>query len=201
MEDPFLLFITTNLGTITVGKTWTDAENVNYTDLNGNFSTIYNEFNGSISNDNIDASAAIEESKISFNTSTGHDHDGTDSKAIPKAIVFTVTGTLTTGTSVAPVLLSTGSLTISKAYVNVKTAPSGADLIVDIDKSSDNGSTWTSIWNTNQANRVKVADGSTSGTETSFDTTSLSESDLLRLNIDQVGSTTAGADLTVTVKT
>lgn len=189
------------MGTITVPKTWADAENVNYTDLNSGFSTIYNEFNGSIDNDNIDASAAIEESKVTFNTSTGHDHDGTDSKAIPKALVFTVTGTVTTGTSVAPLLLSTGSLTISKVYVNVKTAPTGQVLKIDIDKSDDNGSNWTSIWNTTPANRAEIAAGSTAGTETSFDTTALTEGDLLRLNIDQVGSTVAGADLTVTVKT
>lgn len=189
------------MGSITKSKTWADEETVNYTDLNGNFDTIYTEFNGSISNANIDASAAIEESKISFNTSTGHDHDGTDSKAIPKALVFTVTGTITTGTSVAPVLLSTGALTISKAYANVKTAPTGQALKVDIDKSTDNGSNWTSIWNTTPANRLEIAAASTSGTETSFDTTSLAEGNLLRLNIDQVGSTVAGADLTVTIKT
>jgi len=50
--------------------------------FNGDFDTIYSEFNGSITNANVSASAAISESKIAFNTSTGHDHDGTDSKSI-----------------------------------------------------------------------------------------------------------------------
>jgi len=67
---------------ISKGKTWSDNENVTYTDLNGNFDTIYNDYNGGITNANINASAAIVESKIAFNTSTGHDHDGTDSKKI-----------------------------------------------------------------------------------------------------------------------
>ena len=70
------------MATISKGKSWVDNENVTYTDLNGNFDTIYNDYNGGITNDNISASAAIVESKITFNTSTGHSHNGTDSKKI-----------------------------------------------------------------------------------------------------------------------
>ena len=188
------------MGTITVNKSWADAENVNYTDLNSNFSTIYNEFNGSISNANIDSSAAIAESKLAFDTSAGHDHDGTDSKAIPKGFVWTISGTLTTGTEVAPWLLAPATQTISKAYISAKTAPTGAALIFDIDLSTDNGATWTSIWNTTHANRIQCAAASRSGTQTSFDTTALTEGYLLRVSCDQVGSTVAGADVTITLK-
>ena len=188
------------MSTITKGKTWADNENVTYTDLNGNFDTIYNNYNGSITNDNISASAAIAESKISFNTSTGHDHDGTDSKAIPKGFVFSVTGTLTTGTEVAPWLVVTATQTITKAYGVVKTAPTGASILVDIDKSTDNGANWTSIWNTNPSNRLAITATNRTGTQTSFDTTALAEGNLLRVSIDQVGSTVAGADLTVVLK-
>lgn len=42
------------MGTISKGKTWADAENVNYTDLNGNFDTLYNEVNGNLDSSNID---------------------------------------------------------------------------------------------------------------------------------------------------
>lgn len=70
------------MSTISKGKTWVDNENVTYTDLNGNFDTIYNDYNGGITNDNINASAAVVESKIAFNTSTGHSHNGIDSKKI-----------------------------------------------------------------------------------------------------------------------
>lgn len=108
--------------------------------------------------------------------------------------LFTVVGTLTTGTSVTPIIMVHRALTIVKAYVNVKTAPTDADLIVDINK---NG---TSIWASTQANRVKCADGATSGVQTSFDTVALVEGDLLTLDIDQVGSTVPGADLTVTLR-
>jgi hypothetical protein len=180
---------------ISKNKTWADAENVNYTDLNANFDTVYTEVNGNLDNSNVDASAAIDESKIAFNTSSGHSHDGSDSKAIPKAFVWTVTGSATTGTSVTPVLVATGSLTLTKWYLNVKTAPTGASLIIDINK---NG---TSLWNTNPGNRPTIAAGDTSASGTSFDTTSLVEGDILTIDTDQVGSTVSGSDLTITLRT
>lgn len=182
------------MGSITRTYTYTAGNTITAAQNEANETTIYNEFNGNIDNDNIKSSAGIVESKIAFNTSTGHSHDGVDSKAIPKGMVFTVTGTLTTGTSVSPLLVATGTLTITKVYVNVKTAPTGASLIIDINK---NG---TSIWNSTQANRGTITAGNTSGTQTSFDTVSLSDGDVITLDIDQVGSTVAGADLTVTIK-
>lgn len=182
------------MGTVTKPNTYTAGNTILASEVNANEDTLYTLVNGNIENANIKSSAGIVESKIAFDTSSGHSHDGTDSKAIPKGFVFTVTGTLTTGTSVAPALVAMATQTISKVYVNVKTANTGADLIIDVNK---NG---TSIWATTQANRATITDGSTSGTQTSFDTTSLSEGDILTIDIDQVGSTVAGADLTVTVK-
>jgi hypothetical protein len=108
--------------------------------------------------------------------------------------VFTIVGTLATGTSMTPLLVAPRTLTIIKAYANVKTAPTGAALIFDINK---NG---TSIWASTQANRVQIAASATSGTKTSFDTTALSEGDVLTLDVDQVGSTIAGADATISLK-
>jgi hypothetical protein len=108
--------------------------------------------------------------------------------------VFPVAGGLFTGTSKSPILIATRTLTIVKAYANVKTAPTGANLICDINK---NG---TSIWNATQANRITVVAAATSGTQTSFDTVALAEGDILTMDVDQVGSTIAGADLTVTLR-
>jgi len=53
------------MGLITKQKSWVDAENVNYTDLNADFDTLYTEVNGNLDNANFDASAAIDPSKIS----------------------------------------------------------------------------------------------------------------------------------------
>lgn len=108
--------------------------------------------------------------------------------------VLTITGTIATGTSQTPLLLVPRALTIVKAYANVKTAPTGADLIFDINK---NG---TSIWASTQSNRVKCAASASSGTQTSFDTTTLTEGDTLTLDVDQVGSTVPGADATVSLR-
>jgi hypothetical protein len=108
--------------------------------------------------------------------------------------VFPVAGTLFTGTSLPSQGVAPKALTITKAYASVKTAPTGASLIVDINK---NG---TSIWNSTPANRLTITATNTSGTQTSFDTTSLAESDVLTVDIDQVGSTVAGADLVVLLK-
>ena len=49
---------------ITKPKTWIDNENVLYTDLNFEFDSIYNEFNGNIDNANIKSGAAIDPAKI-----------------------------------------------------------------------------------------------------------------------------------------
>lgn len=109
------------------------------------------------------------------------------------AFVFTVTGTLVTGTSVTPVLIAPRTLTIVKAYANVKTAPTGANLVLDINKNA------STLWST-QANRLTVVAGAASGTQASFNVTGLVEGDILTLDIGIVGSAVAGADLTVTLR-
>ena len=113
-------------------------------------------------------------------------------------IVFQVAGTLTTGEDKTNWALSTITGTIIRALAICKTAPTGATLIFDIDKSTDNGSTFTSIWDATQANRVQIAAGQRAATpQTSFDTTSVSIGDVLRVDVDQIGSGAAGADCTV----
>lgn len=102
-----------------------------------------------------------------------------------------IAGTLVAQTDVIPSIIAHRDLTIIKAYAVVKTAPTGADLIIDINK---NG---TSIWNTTQANRLKITAGNSDGSQSSFDTTTLTDEDLLTIDIDQVGSSVAGADLSI----
>jgi hypothetical protein len=103
-----------------------------------------------------------------------------------------VGGTLTTGTSKTAAIIVPQAMTIIKVYAYVKTPSSGQAIIVDINK---NGST---IWS-NQANRVEIAAAGQTGSQTSFNTISLSEGDILTFDIDQVGSGTAGADITIAV--
>jgi len=96
----------------------------------------------------------------------------------------------TTGTNKTNQIIIPRAGTISKCWINAKTAPVGADLICDINKGG------TTIWST-QANRIKLTAGNTSGSQTSFDVTSVVEGDLITIDIDQIGSSTAGKDITV----
>lgn len=80
---------------------------------------------------------------------------------------------------------------IKKVIAQVNSTPSGSDLIIDI---NING---TSIWDTNQVNRLTILDGVLSGSQDTFDTVNISENDVITIDIDQVGSTSAGQDLSV----
>lgn len=111
---------------------------------------------------------------------------------IKTTLSFAVTGTLTTGADKAPTIVAPCALTIVKVKVVVKTAPTGASLIVDVNKAG------TTIF-TNQANRPEIAIGETTDDSGTPDVTALAEGDKLTIDIDQIGSTIAGADLTVEV--
>jgi hypothetical protein len=84
--------------------------------------------------------------------------------------------------------------TILGATAAVGTAPTGASLIADVSK---NG---TTIFTT-QANRPTIAAGANATTtEPAPDVTTIAAGDYLTVDIDQVGSTVAGADLTVFIR-
>lgn len=114
--------------------------------------------------------------------------------AILPTFVFTIAGTLTTGTNLTHALIINNALTINKVYAYVKTAPTGANIIIDINK---NG---VSVWNSDQSNRLNIVAAAQSGNQTIFDTTSLAEDDILTIDLDQVGSTVSGQDITIEVK-
>jgi hypothetical protein len=125
------------------------------------------------------------------------DDAGTEHQLRAKTPIFTfpITGTLVVGSSLTNALIATEVGEITKAYAYVKTAPVGAHLILDINK---NGA---SLWASTPANKLRINAGSQSGTQTNFDVITLADGSILTLDVDQVGSTTAGADLTVQLKT
>ena len=113
--------------------------------------------------------------------------------ALQKVIHFFVDGSLTTGAKPRRMYnLSGVTLTFQKVHLAVNTAPTVAAIICDIHK---NG---TTIFTTT-ANRPQVAAGSNTGTTVTFDVTTLADGEYLTLEVDQVGSGTAGADLVVSV--
>lgn len=73
----------------------------------------------------------------------------------------------------------------------------GADVTVQSSTYTSQGG--TTIWSA-RANRVQIAAGATSGTQTNFDTTAVADGDVFTLDVDQVGTGTVGAELTVTLQ-
>lgn len=102
-----------------------------------------------------------------------------------------IDGTLGTGSAQSAKLRVPFAGTIVAAYAYVDTAPTGASILVDINK---NGS---SIWGTSPGSRLAIAASGTQGSQSAFDVTSIAEGDNLTMDIDQVGSTVAGSDLTI----
>ena len=80
--------------------------------------------------------------------------------------------------------------TIVNVYASVSTAPTGADLICDVHKGG------TTLFST-QGNRPTIAASAFTDATSTPDVTAISAGDYLTLDVDQIGSTIAGADLRV----
>src|SRR5690606_29675306 len=80
--------------------------------------------------------------------------------------------------------------TIRKVFLSVSGAPAGAAIIVDVNK---NG---TTIF-TNQANRPQIAAGQLTGQTTTIDAPTWADGEYFTVDVDQVGSTTPGQNLSV----
>lgn len=135
----------------------------------------------------------IESAKVNANFTNLSDH----SRRITLQWIFA--GSLTTQTSKDYKDLP-DNVTFERCDLIVDTAPTGAAIIVDIERSTDGGSTWVTIF-TNSANRPQIAASAKTGNTTTIDVaTGTANSHRYRAKIAQVGSTISGADLTVTLK-
>lgn len=110
---------------------------------------------------------------------------------VPEEIVFTISGTLSTGARKARYYVESGK-TISNVVVSVGTAPTGASAIFDVNK---NG---TTIFTT-QANRPTITASNFYDSSSTPDVTSLSAGDYLTVDVDQVGSTVKGEDAVIKI--
>lgn len=108
-----------------------------------------------------------------------------------KSIAFYVDGTLTADTKLCSVI-APQAMTITEIRVAVDTAPTGASLIVDVNKGG------TTLYTT-QANRPTITAGNTSATAADPDITSIAVGDIISIDVDQIGSTIAGENLMVTI--
>jgi lipopolysaccharide export system protein LptA len=107
--------------------------------------------------------------------------------------VLSTSGVLIVRTGTGRFPIKGGTFTIQTVAVMVNTAPTGASLIVDVNK---NG---TTIYGT-QSNRPTIAASGTSATVGAHSVTSVTDGDYLTVDVDQIGSTVPGSDLTVVVR-
>lgn len=108
-------------------------------------------------------------------------------------VTFAFDGTLTTTTGAFRWYNDSGrALTVSAVRASVGTAPTGASIIVDVNEGG------TTMYTT-QGNRPTIAISGNTTDATLPDDTSLADNGYLTVDIDQIGSTVAGANLTVTI--
>jgi hypothetical protein len=115
----------------------------------------------------------------------------TDAKDFAPIPPWNQDGTLTVRAGTRRWYNTTGrTLTVKEIRAYCVTAPTGAAIIVDVNK---NGTTMY----TTQANRPTIAVSTTSVVAALPDVLTLAPGDYMTVDIDQIGSTIAGADLTV----
>ena len=112
---------------------------------------------------------------------------------VSATLAYAVSGDLAALTDVAFPLRPSAAFTIDEVYIEVKTAPTGASIIVDVHK---NG---TTIFTTQSA-RPEIAISGFTDTSGTPDVTSFAKDDAVTIDVDQIGSTIAGADLVVMVR-
>lgn len=112
-----------------------------------------------------------------------------------RTMPYSYGGTLAVNTGTFRLYNDSGiAWTIQGVRATVGTAPSGSSIIIDVHK---NG---TTIFTT-QSNRPTIAAAAnTSGKVTNMNVTSVADGEYLTVDIDQIGSGTAGSDLTVQVE-
>jgi hypothetical protein len=122
-----------------------------------------------------------------------------DSTGVPVATdwrqqeVYYIAGALTVASQTLRIPNFSGvSRTIVTVGLMANTAPVGANIIVDIHKDG------TTIFTT-QSNRPNIVDGSNSGSSSTIEVPTWANLSYLTVDVDQIGSGTAGSDLSVVV--
>ena len=107
-----------------------------------------------------------------------------------------IQGTLSVAGNIIPPIIFPRACTVTKVSVRVGTAPTGASLQIDLEK---NGGA-NSIFGTNDY--VEITAGASANSSVDMDGTNsvLAADDYLEIDIDQVGSTIAGVDLTISIE-
>lgn len=113
---------------------------------------------------------------------------------------FFFPGTPAVGDVSKDILSFPDDATLERADVHFNTAPTAANGIIDIERSADDGGTWTTIF-TGGTNRPVVTAGSRAGSTSTIDVPSATAlTHKYRAKIAQLGSTIAGSDVTVILR-
>lgn len=108
-----------------------------------------------------------------------------------ETLTFTIPGNLVVGTGQAR-WYAQRAITISNVRVSVGTAPTGSSAIFDVNR---NG---TTIFST-QVNRPTVAVSGFTDLSSVPDTTSIASGEYITIDVDQIGSSTAGANAVIQI--
>ncbi len=152
----------------------------------------YNNIDGT----SIGSDSAIDDGRMLFDTSQAnlpYVMVGTTWTGFLREIArMSIQGTLATGTNVVPPMVFPRAGTITKITAAVGTPPVGSSIIVDINIDG------TTIF-ASAGGRLTIADGASQGNTTDISTALLVD-EYLTFDIDQVGSSTAGADIGITAE-
>lgn len=119
-------------------------------------------------------------------TAEVHYNNLTNVPGLSSMLIFTYSGTLQTYTGALRIRNEFGSSkTITKVHCEVKDAPAGQAIIIDIHNSA------TTIFTT-QSNRPQIAAGQQTGESTTIEDDAWDVDDFLTMDIDQVGTTPGG---------
>jgi hypothetical protein len=149
------------------------VNSINNAQIADDAAIVYSKLNlgGNIKNADITGAAAIAESKLAFNTSTGHSHNGTDSKKITVNRAFTW---FLDGTSINGVAGAT--------YI----APQAMTVVKVQGKLTSGTCTITLKKGTTTIDTMNVT--STLGTDTSITSAAITAGDLITLTISSASS-------------
>jgi len=163
------------VSTISRQYEYTAGDTINPDENNANENAVYNLVNGGLDNDNIASDANIVESKIAFNTSSGHSHNGVDSKLITinRAFTWTILGTLATGNNQGAQYIVPQDMTVVKIWGKC----SASNVQVRVQKNTSDVKSGFEV-------------GSTVTSSTSFTSTSLTAGDVLSFDITGVNGAT-----------
>lgn len=171
------------MATITKPKTFVDNESLLYTDLNSLMDTIYNEFNGSISNANLSGSAAIAYSKLSLSGAILDTDISTAADVKLGTISFVIDG---------------GGTAITTGVKGDVEVPFNCSIVAATLLADQSGSIIVDVWKDTYANypptdadsitssSVPEISSATKDQDTSLAgwTTSITAGDILRFNVD-----------------